>query len=175
MSIDPNELYSEAYISQIQLLYLAYKNRMRTKELPFLYKETNQGKTRIPQADRWKTFFKTMKFHAPFMEILKFIINMTDEHEVFVAEYEEMLTPPKLKNDGRFEVKENYALSIGVMAYNEENIIEQCIVALQNHKLTKHYIKEIIIVSSGSTDRTNEIVNEYALKDNRIKLIIQPK
>ena len=64
-------------------------------------------------------------------------------------------------------------VSIGVFAYNEENNIAKLLNSLLNQKLKKVKINEIIVVSSGSTDRTNEIVKKISKKNRKIKLIIE--
>lgn len=61
-------------------------------------------------------------------------------------------------------------------AYNEEQNIAQCIERART--ALEKYAKEweiIIIVYEGSLDRTKEIVQQYAKKDKRIRLIMQPK
>lgn len=63
--------------------------------------------------------------------------------------------------------------SIGVTAHNEEENIGQCLRALQNQLLREVEISEIIVVASGCTDRTHEIVEEIAATDPRINLIVQ--
>lgn len=62
-------------------------------------------------------------------------------------------------------------VSIGVMAYNEEQNIDYLIKALLKQKTKKINIKEIIIVSSGSTDNTNKIVKKNSNK--KVKLVIE--
>ena len=64
-------------------------------------------------------------------------------------------------------------VSVGVFAYNEEKNIERLLAALQKQRLKTVNINEIIVVSSGSTDKTDEIVHNSSIKDNRIKLIIE--
>ncbi|MAG52816.1 MAG: hypothetical protein CMH62_02540 [Nanoarchaeota archaeon] len=64
-------------------------------------------------------------------------------------------------------------VSIGVCAYNEEKNISKLLSSLINQKTDKINIDEIYVVSSGCTDRTNEIVQEFEKKDKRIKLIDQ--
>ena len=63
--------------------------------------------------------------------------------------------------------------SVGVMAYNEEQNIGKLLAALKGQSLENVEIRQIIVVSSGSTDRTDDIVTEWAAKDERISLIRQ--
>lgn len=63
--------------------------------------------------------------------------------------------------------------SIGVMAYNEERNIGRLLEALVGQKLTDVSISEIVVVSSGSTDRTDQIVTECASMHPRIRLVRQ--
>ena len=67
------------------------------------------------------------------------------------------------------------SVSIGICAYNEEKNIGRLLDALLNQRTEKIRIDEIIVVSSGSTDRTDEIVREFSEIDERIKLITQPR
>jgi poly-beta-1,6-N-acetyl-D-glucosamine synthase len=53
-------------------------------------------------------------------------------------------------------------------AYNEEKCIEKVIESITNQKLLP---KKWIIVSDGSTDRTNEIVRRHAAKHELIQLV----
>jgi len=61
-------------------------------------------------------------------------------------------------------------VSIGICAYNEEKDIHYLIKSLLEQELERVFIKEIIIISDGCTDRTDQIVNKFN-GDNRIKLI----
>jgi poly-beta-1,6-N-acetyl-D-glucosamine synthase len=65
--------------------------------------------------------------------------------------------------------------SIGVTAHNEEKNIGRCLHALRNQLLNEVEIAEIIVVASGCTDRTHEIVSEVAVLDPRVRLIVQPE
>lgn len=64
-------------------------------------------------------------------------------------------------------------VSLIISAYNEEKII----VGKIENSLKLDYPKdllEIAIISDGSTDSTNDIIREYAKKDNRIRPFIVP-
>lgn len=64
-------------------------------------------------------------------------------------------------------------ISIGIPAYNEEKNIGKLLTAIQNQKTLEVEIDQIVVVSSGSTDRTDEIVEKFAKKDSRICLVKQ--
>lgn len=63
--------------------------------------------------------------------------------------------------------------SLGILAYNEEKNIGRLLKAVQEQRLQEVRIKEIIVVSSGSTDRTDEIVAQFAKMDPNIRLLTQ--
>jgi biofilm PGA synthesis N-glycosyltransferase PgaC len=65
------------------------------------------------------------------------------------------------------------SLSIGIMAYNEEANIGRLLDALLRQKLIHSRLREIFIVASGCTDRTEEIVQDFMSDDRRVKLLIQ--
>jgi len=63
--------------------------------------------------------------------------------------------------------------SIGIFVYNEEKNIGRLLQALIKQKTKQIKIIEIVVVSSGSTDRTNSIVRHFSKIDKKIKLIVQ--
>lgn len=66
-------------------------------------------------------------------------------------------------------------ISIGIPAYNEEANIANLIIKLQSQKLKNVKISEMIVIASGCTDQTVEMVKNYQTKDKRLKLLIQKK
>ena len=65
--------------------------------------------------------------------------------------------------------------SVGITAHNEEANIGQLLEAMRNQRLRTVEITEIIVVASGCTDRTEEIVREHMACDARVKLLVQEK
>lgn len=61
-------------------------------------------------------------------------------------------------------------VSVIIPVYNCEKYIRECIESLINQTLKEC---EFIFVNDGSIDKSKEIIEEYAKKDNRIKLINQ--
>lgn len=53
-------------------------------------------------------------------------------------------------------------ISIGVCAYNEEKNIRQLLNSIAGQKTESVAIKEIIVVSDGSTDKTDEIIKNFS-------------
>ncbi len=64
-------------------------------------------------------------------------------------------------------------ISIGIMAYNEGNNIGKLLEKLLTQKTKNIKIREIIVVSSGSSDDTNDIVKRFSKKNNNVSLVIQ--
>lgn len=62
-------------------------------------------------------------------------------------------------------------VAVGIPAYNEESNIDALIQNLLEN--IPESVKNIYVVSSGSTDKTNDIVTRYHETDPRIKLISQ--
>lgn len=70
---------------------------------------------------------------------------------------------------------ETIKCSIGITAHNEEANIIHLLDAMLGQRLHSVEIVEIIVVASGCTDRTVEIVQQYSTIDPRIKLFVQEK
>jgi len=68
-------------------------------------------------------------------------------------------------------MSENPLVSVIVPIYKVENYLRECV----NSIISQSYKNlEIILVDDGSPDKCPEICDEYALKDNRIKVIHKP-
>src|SRR5690554_7865603 len=64
----------------------------------------------------------------------------------------------------------NIGLSIIVPVYNIENDIPNCL----NSILSQDYENyEVLLINDGSTDKSGEIIEKYALKDKRFKVFHQ--
>ena len=61
-------------------------------------------------------------------------------------------------------------LSLVVPIYNSEETIGKCIESIQLQTFSDI---ELILVDDGSTDNSGRICDDYAVKDNRIKVIHQ--
>ena len=64
----------------------------------------------------------------------------------------------------------NIKISVIIPVYNVENYLRQCLDSIINQTLKEI---EIICINDGSTDSSKQILEEYALKDERIKIINQ--
>ncbi|WP_346676746.1 glycosyltransferase family 2 protein [Erysipelatoclostridium sp. An173] len=62
----------------------------------------------------------------------------------------------------------NILVSVIVPIYNVEDYLEKCVNSIINQTYKN---LEIILVDDGSTDKSSEICDSFALKDNRIKVV----
>ncbi len=67
------------------------------------------------------------------------------------------------------------SVSVGVCVYNEEKNIARLLRSLLAQKTDTVEMKEIIIISSGSTDRTDAMVSDFLKKYRNMKLLLQKK
>lgn len=70
--------------------------------------------------------------------------------------------------------RSKYFFSVGIMCYNEEDNILHLLQSIR-YQTNWHFIKEIIVIVSGSTDKTNYLVSSYLKKNKKVKLIIEKK
>lgn len=68
-----------------------------------------------------------------------------------------------------------FSVAICIPAYNEEKNIGKIIESLLNQKTDKVHIAKIVVVSSGSTDKTNEIVQKLCQINPALILIAEKK
>lgn len=85
---------------------------------------------------------------------------------------EKVIRPKQIvtKKVERVKLDNSFKISVIIPVYNSEKYIAQCLESVINQPLKDI---EIICVNDGSTDTSLDILNEYALKDNRIKIISQ--
>jgi poly-beta-1,6-N-acetyl-D-glucosamine synthase len=79
------------------------------------------------------------------------------------------------RRDGQRTGPPQIRYSVGVMAHNEERNIGALLEALAAQRATRSALCEIIVVASGCTDGTNEIVRRWAERDGRIHLLVQQR
>lgn len=75
----------------------------------------------------------------------------------------------------RLPVLSLFAVSVGVIVRNEEENIRNLLQSISEQRLEDMVIDEVIVVSSGSEDKTNELVLKYSSKDSRVRLVVQKR
>jgi biofilm PGA synthesis N-glycosyltransferase PgaC len=68
---------------------------------------------------------------------------------------------------------ERIRCSVGITAHNEEANIGRLLEAMLNQDLDQVEIAEIIVVASGCTDNTCQIVEGFEALDQRVRLLVQ--
>ncbi|OPY34522.1 MAG: Glycosyltransferase AglE [Methanomassiliicoccales archaeon PtaU1.Bin124] len=66
-------------------------------------------------------------------------------------------------------------VSVGVCAYNEAGNIARCLESVVSQKMEDYPLIEIVVVSSGSTDATDDVVTQFSQRDQRVRLVRQEK
>lgn len=66
-------------------------------------------------------------------------------------------------------------VSIGITAHNEAGNIGRLLDRLSYQELNSVKISEIIVVSSGSTDATDDIVREWEVRNPLVRLVVQSR
>jgi len=69
-----------------------------------------------------------------------------------------------------FAYQYDVKISVVVPAFNEENYVKECLDSIEKQTLEEI---EIICIDDGSTDNSGKILDEYAKKDSRFKIIHQ--
>ena len=78
--------------------------------------------------------------------------------------------PERIEKPERFKLDNLYKISVIIPVYNSEKYLPECLESVINQSLKDI---EIICVDDGSADNSLDILNEYAAKDSRIKIISQ--
>lgn len=65
--------------------------------------------------------------------------------------------------------------AVGIMAHNEETNIGQLLQNLLDQELHSAELRSLIVVASGCTDNTEDIVRQFARRDARVRLLVQDK
>ena len=74
-----------------------------------------------------------------------------------------------------FPMDKPLELTVGVCAYNEEKNIGELLRQVLDQRMDGVVVREVLVVSSGSTDRTDEIAGEIAALDARVRLLPEPE
>jgi glycosyltransferase involved in cell wall biosynthesis len=79
---------------------------------------------------------------------------------------------PSFEPNGHLNTETNPLVVIGVCVHNEEANIEACLRSILNE--APPAVRSVIVIASGCTDRTAEIVQAMAEHDDRLTVVIEP-
>ncbi|ADC46923.1 glycosyl transferase GT2 family [Methanobrevibacter ruminantium M1] len=111
-------------------------------------------------------FSNCYKFNTNLRKDIKNIFKEIDEGNYDIA----ASTVSKLQSKS-FSASENkIKVSVIIPIYNNEKFLSKCLDSVINQTLNEI---EIICIDDGSSDNSIEILNQYVLKDSRLKIISQ--
>jgi cellulose synthase/poly-beta-1,6-N-acetylglucosamine synthase-like glycosyltransferase len=119
-----------------------------------------------------KTFFvQTDNLSLYLYGVLVTTVLLINFYFAFYKYQDQAILAEKIENDDLEKGKQpaRPLVSCMVAVYNEEEIVEQCVLSLIQQSYSN---KEIIFVNDGSTDGTGAVLDRYA-KDGRIRVIHQ--
>ena len=82
---------------------------------------------------------------------------------------------PEHKDESLPDIQERIPVTLGICAYNEEKNIERTIRSIFRQKGRIAEVADVLVVSSGSTDGTNDIVRNLSETFPQVKLLVQEK
>jgi poly-beta-1,6-N-acetyl-D-glucosamine synthase len=79
--------------------------------------------------------------------------------------------------DHRYQLRHHPIAStiVGVLVHNEEPTVEACLRAILAEQHGPTRVRSVLVVASGCTDRTEEIVRSVAAEDSRVRLVVESK
>ena len=95
-SIDLDKIHSDGYAFQIEMTYLAFKNGFNVVEIPILFKEREQGYSKISRKVIFEAFWLTLRCRAPVLEIIKHL-------QFLFRDYSEFANNNHVSKTGRME------------------------------------------------------------------------
>ena len=62
---------------------------------------------------------------------------------------------------------------VGVLVHNEEPTIETCLQAILSEQEGRTRVRSVLVIASGCTDKTEDIVRSVVAKDRRVRLVVE--
>jgi len=117
-------------------------------------------------------FLGQVKYHLNIIADV-FRIEFVDTAQKFAKEHNfetQINSIPQLAAEWKSILQKQYKVSFVVPVYNVERYLRKCLDSIINQTLKPI---EIICINDGSTDSSPQILEEYAKKDRRIRVITQ--
>ncbi len=86
-SIDLDQIHSDGYAFQIEMLYYTCKHGFQIKEIPFLFRERVHGYSKISRHVVWEAFWLVLRLHAPLREIFSHLRFLFNDYNDFVGNH----------------------------------------------------------------------------------------
>ena len=164
--VDFEGVVSDGFSFQFELAYRYVVQGLPVVEVPISFKERTAGRSKASMSEvakaircvarliRSRGVTHRDRYGRSDEATATGVINATDVEEAFGHASNQPLSQAV----------------IGVLAHNEGATIEVCLTAI----LAEPKVQSVVVVASGCTDRTVEIVGAVAAEDSRVELIAEP-
>lgn len=86
-AIDLNQIHSDGYAFQIEMLYYTCQKGFHVKEIPFLFRERLHGDSKISRHVVWEALWLVLRLHAPWREMLHHLTFLWNDYTNFVEHH----------------------------------------------------------------------------------------
>jgi len=82
-AMDLNNIRSDGYSFQIEMIYLTYKKGFQIAEIPITFRERKSGSSKITGRIKHEAFSLVLRYHAPFHLLIKYLGHFLENSEHF--------------------------------------------------------------------------------------------
>jgi len=86
-AMDLDAIHSEGYGFQIETAYLTFKNGFRVREIPIMFREREQGVSKLSKNIFWESLFLVWRLRAPLFKIFKHLVWLVRGYSYYIEEY----------------------------------------------------------------------------------------
>jgi hypothetical protein len=166
-----HRVLSDGFAFQIELAYLCLLEGIPVVEIPIEFKDRQIGYSKASNAEIWQALACVSRLRRCYL-----LPHSTpgDNSANTAVQQVSWQDPHDAQNQDSAEHPLAAAV-VGVLAHNEEATIEASLRAILAEDDGQTRAARVVVITSGCTDRTEEIVRGVASRDPRVRLIVEAR